>query len=145
MGSIRQRRNKDGSVSFHVQVRLAGHPTVTASFARKPAAVRWVQKTETEIREGRHFERNEARRHTLSELIEKYLNALSIKRPEAYSKQNLLLSWWKHELGGYSLAILTPALIADCRDRLLAENIGTDKRPRRRSPATANRPLKNVP
>ena len=72
MAYIQERKNENGKVSYRVQVRLKGHPLQTATFERKTDAKDWGQRTETAIREGRHFKTVEAKRHTLKELIDRY-------------------------------------------------------------------------
>jgi len=66
---------------------------------------------------------------------------LQRKRAHASQKQRQLLRWWKSQLGARSLAHLTAAIIAQRRDKLLSENIGTAETPRQRTAATANRYL----
>jgi hypothetical protein len=134
-----QTRKTEGGTRYRVQVRLRGHPPVSASFERRTDARNWAQQTETAIREGRHFPAHEAKRRTLAELVERRLEAVRSKPPHDYNGQRLLLGWWKKRLGSYTLFQCTPALIAQHRDKLLRENIGTKEVPRYRSPATANR------
>jgi len=141
MANIQQRISNAGEVSYRVQVRLRGYPTQTATFKRKTDAKNWAQKTEAAIRDGRHFPSSESKRRTLGDLVDKRLKEIEEKKPHAYKKQKQLLSWWKDELGDYSLARITPALIAERRDKLLAENIGTPDVPRKRTAPTANRYL----
>lgn len=69
MASIEKRTAQDGQVSYRVKVRLKGFPSQTATFARLTDARKWVQQTESAIREGRHFKTTEAKRHTLSETV----------------------------------------------------------------------------
>ncbi|MEE8278605.1 MAG: hypothetical protein V3R89_07795, partial [Thermoanaerobaculia bacterium] len=54
--------------TYQVQVRLRGTPEVSATFPRLTDAKRWGQATEAAIREGRHFQTTEAKRHTVAEL-----------------------------------------------------------------------------
>jgi integrase len=133
MATIRKRTTKGGAVRFHVQVRLKGHPPETASFERKTDARRWAQDVESAIRNGRHFTTTEAKRHTLGELIDRYLrDVLPGKRETTQIPQRQQLAWWKAQLGGYALIDITPATLAEQRDRLGAED---------RSPATVTRYL----
>ena len=141
MANIQQRKMKDGSVSYRVQIRLKDHPPQNATFARKTDAKLWVQQTETAIREGWHLAVSEAKRHTLADLVDRRLETLRGEKPDAYPKQRQLLTWWKDQLGARPLPNITPVLIAEQRDALLAENLGTAAEPRYRSPATANRYL----
>jgi integrase len=138
MATIQKRQTKDGT-RYRVQVRLRGHPPVSASFERRTDANKWEQDTEAAIRDGRYFPTHEAKRRTLADLVDRQLEAIKSKRPHDYDRQRLLLGWWKKKLGDYTLDQCTPALIAEYRDRLLRENTGTKEAPRHRSPATANR------
>jgi integrase len=101
---------------------------------------RGAQQTESAIREGRYFPAREAKRHTFTELVDRYLEAEARRKPHALPKLEQILGWWKAQLGAYSLAAITPAVIAEKRDALLAENIGKTS-VRTRSAATANRYL----
>ncbi|MEO8716702.1 MAG: site-specific integrase [Burkholderiales bacterium] len=136
MSTIRERNGK-----HHVQVRLAGFPAQSASFDRKTDAKAWAAKTETAMRDGRHFPSREAKRHTLAELVDRRLAEIERKQPHALGKQRQLLGWWKDQLGDYALAHIGPEKIAEKRDALLAENVGTAEEPRYRGPATAKRYL----
>lgn len=126
----------DGKVTYRVRVRMKGYPIQTASFDRLTDARRWGQQTETAIREGRYFKTREAQRHTLAELIDRYLvDVLPQKRdtrnPARY------LAWWRKQLGVYALSDLTPPLVAEYRDKLGAGHPGDAPR----SPATVVRYL----
>lgn len=134
-----QTRKTEGGTRYRVQVRLRGHPPVSASFERRTDARTWAQQTEAAIRDGRYFPTHEAKRRTLADLVDRQLETVRSKRPHDFDRQRLLLGWWKKKLGDYTLDQCTPALIAEYRDRLLRENIGTKETPRHRSPATANR------
>ncbi len=138
MATIQKVETKGGT-RYRVQVRLRGHPPVSANFERRTDGRKWVQQTEAAIRDGRYFPTHEARRRTLADLVDRQLEAIKSKRPHDYGRQKLLLGWWKKKLGDYTLDQCTPALIAEYRDRLLRENTGTKETPRHRSPATANR------
>ena len=141
MASIQQRIAKDGTASFRVQVRVLGFPPQTATFERKTDAKRWAQQTEAAMREGRFFTTSEARRHTLTELIDRYVERLTRDQAASLAKQKQILGWWRATLGAYALAHVTPALISKQRDKLLSENIGTEADPAYRSGSTANRYL----
>lgn len=138
MASIEKRQLNPEEVSYRVKIRLKGTPTQTATFKRLTDAKRWAQQTEAAIREGRFFKVAEAKRHTLSEAIERYLKTVMPKKPKAAADQTLQLNWWKTALGQHSLAHLTPALIAEQRDLLASQ---TTVRKRLRTPATVNRYL----
>ena len=49
MGSIRERNLKEGGTRNQCEIRMKGHPIISATFDRKSDARTWIQKTETEI------------------------------------------------------------------------------------------------
>lgn len=136
MATIRKRQTGSDSV-WHVQVRLKGHPQETATFARKTDAKKWAQDTESAIREGRHFKTREARKHTLGELVERYL-AQHLSGKKSAKDQRRVLEWWNTKIGAYSLADVTPALLVEWRDKLASE---TTVRGTKRRAGTVNRYL----
>ena len=117
MASIQKRTSKDGATSYRVEVRLKGYPAQRATFARLTDARKWAQATEAAIREGRHFKTTEAKRHTFAELAERYARDVLPQKKDGHH-QGRQLDWWKSELGPYALADVTPALIAQTRDKL---------------------------
>ncbi len=136
MATITERKNQAGRSTYRVQVRVKGHPPVYASFLRKTDAKNWAQQTEASIKEGKFFNAYEAQKHTLAELIDRYLlNVLPLK-PKSIEKQSMQLLWWKKHLGKYLLKDITPAVIINYRDLLAS---GTTHFHKKRSSATVNR------
>jgi len=138
MATIEKRETQDGKMTFRVKVRLKGHPVQTASFDRLTDAKRWAQSTEAAIREGRHFKTVEAKKHTLAELIDRYIRDVLPEKKDAATMM-AHVNWWKGELGHLALADLTPARIADARDKLMATPIEPKKAggaTKKRQPAT---------
>lgn len=148
---IEERKNKDGSISYRVKLRLKGYPATSATFARKTDARRWEAQTITAIKENRYFGNIEANKHTLAELVDRYLGNELKQRKSDHQKYKMHLEWWKEELGEYYLSSITPALIADCRDKLQKEPFkytkdenGNDLDPVYRTNATVNRYLASL-
>lgn len=138
MGTIREYPREDGSISYHAEVRLRGHPSQRETFRTRSQAKKWIQDTESAIRDGRHFKTAEAKRHTVGELIDRFITQWLPKNPKSQGKQTALLNWWKDRLGHLVLADLRPSTIAEARDALLCELTRLKKL---RSPSTANRYL----
>jgi integrase len=107
-----------------------------ATFERITDAKRWAQQTEAAIREGRHFKTTEAKRRTLGEMIDRYIKDIIPSKPKNIKNRTLHLNWWKSELGEYALAEVTPALIAEHRDKL---SNGITRFAEKRSPSTVIR------
>lgn len=138
MGTIREIIKKDGSKSYHAEIRLRGYPPQRESFRTRSLAKQWIQDTESGIRDGRHFKTSEAKRHTVGEMIDRFIGQWLPKFPKGMVKQTALLGWWKNRFGHLLLSDLTPSLIAEARDDLLR---AVTKRGDLRSPSTVNRYL----
>lgn len=141
MGTIRECIRKDGSSSYHAEVRLKGYRPQRASFRTRSLAKKWVQDVESGIRDGRHFRAVESKRHTVGEMIDRFITQWLVKYPSREKKQTSLLIWWKQWCGHLLLADLTPSVIAEGRDHLLNE---TTIRGGLRSPSTVNRYLSSL-
>ena len=130
-----EKRISGGATSYRVKVRLKGFPPQSATFERLTDAKKWAQHTESAIREGRHFKTTEAKRHTLAELVDRYCReVLPSKKSKIDQAQQL--GWWKTEIGTFTLADVSPSLLAEYRDKLGRE-ITVRKKPR--SPASVVR------
>lgn len=138
MAYIQERKDKEGKTHFRVQIRLKGHPTTTATFERKTDAKLWAQQTEAAMREGRDFKTVEAKKHTLGELIDRYIENVIPTKPKNAAATTAQLKWWKGQIGHCLLSDLTPSLIAEQRDKLLK---GTTFKGTIRSPSTVVRYL----
>ena len=77
-------------------------------------------------------------KHTLAELIDRYIAIILPTKPKDARNAQRQLEWWKAKLGKYALQTISPDLIAQYRKEL-AE--GTTSKGTRRSPATVNRYL----
>jgi Site-specific recombinase XerD len=136
MATIQKRYSADGIPSYRVQIRLKGKPIQTATFKRMTDANKWVQDTESAIRAGRHFKTSEAKKHTLADLIDRYIKEVLPTKPKQAGHQQQQLEWWKSKMGAYALADITTAMIVQYRDELAG---GETYRGTQRSPATVVR------
>lgn len=138
MANIEKRKTSNNETTYRVKIRLKGHPTQTATFKRLTDAKIWTQQTESAIREGRYFKTSEAKKHTLAEAIDRYLQNILPKKSKSMSDQTTQFTWWKDTIGHKMLADVTPPVIAEQRD-ILAKGITV--RNKQRSAATVNRYL----
>jgi integrase len=156
LATIRERKKADGTAVFHVQVRVAGFPARTASFRSRSAAKKWATTVEAEMIEGKHFRSTEARRRSVGDAIDRYLEDELPKKRDAVGPRSRLL-WWKEELGKVKMSEVSPALIVERRDKLARSTYHRarpgakrskikegDVRRFKRSPATVNRFLANL-
>ena len=123
MARIKERLDKDGKKRFTAEIRLKGYPVQSATFKRKTDAEKYIQNTESAIREGRHFKTSEAKKHTLADLIDRYIkDVIPNKAVKLAGTQKQQLTWWRDKIGSYLLSDVTPALIVQYRDELSASN-----------------------
>lgn len=146
MPTIRERGGK-----FHVQIRMAGFPARTGSFPTRRTAERWAKTIEAEMIEGKHFRSVEARRRTLADAINRYLEH-EVGKLRNGNMHRTNLPYWREHLGRSKLSEITPALIVEHRDRIAAgtftrakpgapgSTLGANETPRafKRRPGTVN-------
>lgn len=133
-----EKRTAKGETVYRVKVRMKGYPPQSSTFKRLTDARIWAKDIESDIRHGRHFKTFEAKRHTLAELIDRYMTGPASDKKD-FPQKVRQLQWWKARFGSRLLADLTAPVLAEQRDILIA---GTDKTPPKpRNPATGNRYL----
>jgi hypothetical protein len=104
--------------------------------------VRWAQRTEGDLRAGRHLSFNEARRRTVTELLDRYRTEVLPQYSRREQAQRLgKLGWWGRQLGALRLADLSAASISKSLARL-ALGEGLSGRPA--SAATQTRYLATI-
>ena len=126
MAQIRERVKMNGKKSFFVRIRMKGIPEATASFERLTDARIWAQHTEPAIREGRYVTTAEAQKHTVSDLVERYIRDVLPRKPKIHNEYACQLKWWQAQIGDVLLSDLTPSLISEQRD-LLSEKVTNRK------------------
>ena len=83
MASFEERNLKNGKKVYRVRVRLKGQPTERATFDRLTDARKWAASIESSIREGRHFKTAESKKHTLGEMIDRYIRDILPKKSDS--------------------------------------------------------------
>lgn len=117
MAAIEKRKNADGSQSYRAKVRLKGFEPVSASFTRLTDARAWAAQTEQDQKNGRYF--GQSKRHTLSELIDRY-TADELHKLKSARSVGTRLDYWKAALGSQLLSDVTPDVIQKARDTIKA-------------------------
>jgi len=133
---IRKYDKKDGSTSFHAEVRRKNAKPLRDSFRTLTEAKNWVRKMESTILDGKYVLDNKARKITLSELIERYISLHLSKVPSRLRDQASHLNWWKETYGNKALVEITPALLVEAKEKLLS---GITFRKKKRTNSTVNR------
>lgn len=113
---------KTPSGTWKAVIRKTGWPTTAKTFRTKRDAEDWSRRTEDEMVRGVFIQRSASERLTLEMALKRYLaevsptKALKTQQSEANSAKILTT-----RLGKYSLAALTPDIIANYRDTRLTE------------------------
>jgi integrase len=136
MGYIRETKLKKGGTRFQAEVRLKGHPPLTAIFDRKTDAKTWIQKVESDIRAGRHHLYSKGKKHTFKDAVERYFEEQKISQ----AKRGHLL-WWQSELGALYLQDVRPSIITERKQKLLTTE---NEKSKKRSKSTCNRYLASL-
>lgn len=136
MASIKIRTTKDGKKAYDVDIRRRGFPRVFQTFESLTKAKLWLQDTEASMRAGRFLNQQEAKKHTLSEAIDHYIEDELPKKPKSYEEQKYQLEWFKKVAGYMLLADVTPPALVEIKREFLK---GTNAHGKGRSPQTWNR------
>ncbi len=140
MATIQKRQSKDGIFSYRVLVRLKGYPVQSATFERLTDARNWAQQTEAAMKERRYFKTAESKKHTVAQMIDRYLKRLEADNPTRHRDVKPMLEWWKAELGYCILADLTKAFVAEKIEKLAARKMKLKSgKEKPMSPARVNR------
>lgn len=138
---IRKYKKKDGSFSYHAEVRRRLLPPLRKSFTNLTQAKNWVRATETKLLEGQLPQSEKARKCTLSELLDRYESIQLQQFPERKRSQIHHLNWWRKRYGHKLLVDITAYTLSQAKQELLQEK--TNKKIYR-TQATANRYLSTL-
>jgi hypothetical protein len=138
MATIQTRKRKNGKNTYRVQIRRLDAPPISRSFNLKRDAMSWAAETENQISEGTFAMRHEAQKHTVAEMIERYIRTELLNKPRVGCDRRPHLKWWKALIGHKKLSEVSTALLVEMRDKLAGE---TTVRRNLRTPATVNRYL----
>ncbi len=140
MAEIKKRVKKNGKISYTASIRIKGYPTMSATFERLTDAKTWIGEHESKMKRGKKIKYAEAIKHTLSELIDRYIEEELPNRKSDQAKFKMQLGWWKERIGAYLLSEVTPSLLSQCKDTLSKEpSLHPVKGRTTRSGATINR------
>ena len=112
--------SKTPSKTWKAVIRKRGWPATIKTFRTKRDAEDWARRTEDEMVRGVYINRAGADRLLLKHALDRYLSEVSSTKREstAYAEQHKAKAL-RAELGAYSLAAITPDLVAKYRDERL--------------------------
>ena len=116
---------KKGNFQWHVQIRRKGFPAATKTFETEVAAIKWARDIESKMDKGIYFDRSEAERTTLGDLIDKFLKEHAPheykQRDDGKEAYKFQCAHLKKRLGKYCLAAIDQRVVAQYRDDRLAD------------------------
>jgi integrase len=116
VATITKRQSK-GRTTYQAKVR-SKHGGASATFDKLSDARRWAAETETKIRQGVYFAEDQARTHTVGDVLTRYLASPAFAKITEQDTRRAHLRWWQERLDAVTLDKLSPALIAEGRDEL---------------------------
>jgi len=124
---------KTPSGTWKAVIRKTGWPTTAKTFRTKRDAEDWARRTEDEMVRGVYIQRGPSERTSVEQALQRYLAEVSpTKRPASAESDARHARPLIAHLGKYSLAALSPELIAKFRDERLA---GADRKDAKGKPA----------
>lgn len=138
-----ERQNK-GKTTFQVKVRGPDGKWASQSFKRKTDALARLHELRVEIAAGQQPKQAADRKRTLGDLIDRYVAEVIPKKKTWAKLQGYQLERWRAELGTIPVVRVTPAAVAEVRDRLERDVISEGQgkgRGKIRSPGSVNRYL----
>ncbi len=118
MAHIEKRKTSKGVTRYRAQIILKGHPRVSETFSTRREATRWAERTTEAIRQRRFEPGSESERHTMGDLVGRYILD-KLPQLAGQTQNRRKLEWWRDQLGeDTKLSQVTPEAIASARDRL---------------------------
>lgn len=123
MGTFRDRKDKKGRNRYQYIIELHRNGRKiykSKTFNTKREALQWEKKFLYEVDNG-IITKESLKKRKVADAIEKYITTILPQRPK--NARNILqhLGWWGKQIGNCQLSEATPAVCADCRDRLTNE------------------------
>lgn len=151
MAEIRKRKRKNGECSYAVAIRIKGCPPMYATFSRLTDAREWIAENELPLKRGKHIKNSNAKKHTVAELIDRYIKYELPNRNSDQDKYKMHLEWWKSQIGAYLLSSIDNIMLSEYRDKLSGEkcliprkNMEPKVSKKKRSNATINRYMSSL-
>jgi len=135
MATIEKRVAKDGTPSYRVKIRIKGYPDISETFTTRTIAKEWAEKTQAAIRNGLRLPGREAKKRTVEELINLYINKVLPHKGNGAIETKRHLEIWKQLMGKYALISVSPRMILDVREKI--QNMETNGK--KKSNSTVNR------
>lgn len=140
ISGIEKRIRNGGGYNYRARVRRKGHDE-SATFSSITRAKDWLNRKQAEIELEILENCSLNRKHTVNDLIHRYIDNVLPTKPKNARNTKRILRWWAKEIGTYQLRDIKPSLLAQKRDKLLSE---VNKVGKQRSNSTAVRYLSSL-
>jgi len=111
-------------------IRKTGWPTASKTFRTRRDCEVWARRTEDEMVRGVYVDRTQCEGLTVAAALDRYLREVSPTKSAGSRRTEIThAAILKSRLGGYSLAALTPDIVAKYRDGRLRETSARWRRP----------------
>ncbi|MGH8657516.1 MAG: tyrosine-type recombinase/integrase [Gammaproteobacteria bacterium] len=113
---------KTQSDTWKAVIRKTGWPTTVKTFRTKRDATDWARRVEDEMVRGVYLDRAPSERITLKNALERYMHEVApAKQANTHDRERVRAQILSERLGSYSLAAITPNIVARYRDNRLDE------------------------
>ncbi|MFC6307486.1 site-specific integrase [Paraburkholderia dipogonis] len=111
MASIRQRNGR-----WQVRIARKGYPSEVQTFDSKTAAAQWARSVETNLDRGIHLPQKGGNDTSFRDVLERYRETVTPGKRGAADEHIRIRAIQRQRIAGYSMANLTPEVIARFRD-----------------------------
>jgi integrase len=119
--------SKTPSKTWKAVIRKRGWPVTIKTFRTRRDAADWARRTEDEMVRGVYIHRAGAEKLLFEKALDRYLSEVSsCKRPSTAYGESRKAKALKKKFDAYSLAAITPDLVAEYRDERLAAGKSAD-------------------
>ncbi len=118
---------KTPSGTWKAIIRKSGYPTTIKTFRTKRDADDWARSVEDEMVRGMYIRRSNAERLTVSAAIDRYMREVApTKKASTQDREKGRYETLRAFFGDYSLAAVTPELVARFRDKRLEVGLASN-------------------
>ncbi|HEX8987892.1 MAG TPA: site-specific integrase, partial [Rhodocyclaceae bacterium] len=122
MATITPRKNKAGKITgYQVKIRRNGYPHQSETFPRKAKAIEWARAQEADMDSGAWRDRTSADSTTLYSLLDRYAKDVTPTKRGGDIEKLRIATLQRDELAKYKLSALSPLVLANWRDRRVAD------------------------
>lgn len=121
MASINEVYDKNGRKSWRARVRVSGFPPQSKTNSKKSIVTNWALDIENKIRTGKFLPELESRKHSVSDLIDRYLAKIAVTNKDQVKRKKSHLKRFKDDVGHLLLSNISKSDIVGVIEDLGSE------------------------